>query len=51
MCHHGIEVEHLPRTGAPAENREHLQMMGAPLEYRGCAPSEVSSSILAEDKS
>jgi len=44
-------VEHLPRTGAPAENREHLQMTGAPSEDRGRAPSEVSSSILAEDKS
>ena len=43
-------MEHLPRMGAPVENTERRQMMGALSEDRGSAPAEVRGSVPSEDR-
>ena len=43
-------MERLGRTGAPAGNRDCLQMMGAWLEDRGSAPAEVRGIVPSEDR-
>ena len=48
--HQRIKVEHLQRTGAPVENKERLQMMGALSEERGSMLAEVRGSALSLDR-
>ena len=43
-------MEHLPRMGAPVENTERRQMMGALSEDRGSAPADVRGSVPSEDR-
>ena len=50
VCHQRIEVEHLWRMGVPAEDTEHLQMMGELSECIVSAPAEVRGTALSEDR-
>ena len=50
VCLQRIEVEHLWRIGAPAEDRKQLPRTGAPSEDRVSAPAEVRGSVPSEDR-
>ena len=50
MCLQKIEVEHLWRIGAPAENREHVRRTGALSEGIVSALAEVRCSVPSEDR-